>query len=645
MNGLTAPGAQPSVPFIPDNAPFTPAQRAWLNGFLAGMFSGTQAAAAPAAAVPVKIKVTVLFGSESGNSEALAKRIAKAATQRGFEAKALGLDRISAKHLAQEKYALIIVSTFGEGDPPENAKAFYEQLHADYQPRLDALSYAVLALGDKNYEQFCKCGSDIDARLHALGAQRIFERVDCDVDYEEPFERWQTGVFGVLEAMARNAPGIPARSAAEPTPSSGGQASATPAPAGIVGTPAHKGDGPSEAGHFSEPTSPEMIGTGVLAEVAVVEAPAYSKKNPFPAKLLANRKLTADGSAKETRHFEISLEGSGLSYEVGDALGVVPMNCAGVVDELLHALNRDGEEAVPTPDGGEASLRAALLRHYDITKVPPQLLKWIAEHSADSTLRDLLALEAKDALKNYLWGREIVDLLVDFPSVTFTPAEFVGHLRKLNPRLYSISSSLKAFPEQVHLTVAAVRYDSFGRKRKGVCSTFLADRVNGSVPVFVQASHGFRLPKSGDTPIIMVGPGTGIAPFRAFLHERRAVGAKGRNWLFFGDQRAATDFLYRDELEQMLADGHIARLSTAFSRDQAEKIYVQNRMHEHGAELWSWLQDGAHFYVCGDASRMAKDVDSALHTIATTCGGLSDDNAAEYVRKLKAEKRYQRDVY
>src|SRR5947209_7058035 len=256
-----------------------------------------------------------------------------------------------------------------------------------------------------------------------------------------------------------------------------------------------------------------------------------------------------------------------------------------------------------------------------------------------------MAPEAKEALKHYLYGREIVDLLVDFPSVTFTPSEFVSHLRKLAPRLYSISSSLNAFPGQVHLTVASVRYEAFGRSRKGVCSTFLADRATGTVPVFVQVSHGFRLPKSGDTPIIMVGPGTGIAPFRAFLHDRRASGAKGRNWLFFGDQRAETDFLYREELEPMVQDGHLTMLSTAFSRDQAEKVYVQNRMAEHGAELWAWLQEGAHFYVCGDASRMAKDVDAALQAIAATHGGLGAEGAAEFVAGLKKQKRYQRDVY
>jgi sulfite reductase (NADPH) flavoprotein alpha-component len=605
IRDTTIPASLTTVPLIPENAPFTPAQRAWLNGFLAGMFSSTRAVAEQIA--PPPHKVAILFGSESGNCESLAKRLAKALVKRGFHSNAIGLDKISVKELTEEKTALLITSTFGEGDPPENAKAFYAELHASSQPRLENLSYAVLALGDRNYEHFCKCGIDFDRRFEALGAKRIYGRVDCDVDYEAAFEQWQSGVFGVLEAMNLNA---------------------------------------------TSATEGASISINETSAAAHSSAPAYGKKNPFPAKLLINRKLTAEGSQKETRHYEICLEGSGLTYEAGDALGVIPTNCPAVVDDLLRVLNRDGEEAVVTPDGGEAPLRAALLRHYEITKIPAQLLKTIAERSSDPALRDLLKPEAKDALKNYLWGREISDLLVDFPSVTFTPVEFVSNLRKLQPRLYSISSSLKAFSEQVHLTVASVRYESLGRKRKGVCSTFLADRVAAGVsdpghrvPVFVQTANGFRLPKDGDVPIIMIGPGTGVAPFRAFLHERRAVGAKGCNWLFFGEQRAATDFFYRDELETLVTDGFLTHLTTAFSRDQAAKIYVQHRMIEHGAELWSWLEDGAHFYVCGDASRMAKDVDVALHTIIETHGGRSKEGAAEYVTMLKKDKRYQRDVY
>lgn len=581
-----------TVPYIPDTAPFTPAQRAWLNGFLAGMYSSVPSG--PVSSVPAVKVVNVYFGSESGNSEALAKVIAKAAKKQGFESKAVGLDKIRLADLANESFALIVTSTFGDGEPPANAVAFHEELMAGNAPGLANLNYSVLALGDTNYEQFCKFGIEVDARLAALGAKRLYERVDCDVAYEEAAAAWQAGVFSVIEATNISVPVE-------------------------ITAPADKPSAAKEEG--------------------------YSKKNPFQAALITNRKLTADASAKETRHFEISLAGSGLTYDVGDALGVMPTNCPALVEDILRALNCDGEEAVPDPEGGEVSLRTALTRYYEITKIPGQLLKVIAERSSDKTLAELMIPEAKDALSHYLWGREIVDLLVDFSSVSFAPTEFVSHLRKLQPRLYSISSSIHAFPEQVHLTVAAVRYESFGRKRKGVCSTFLADRTAGVVPVFVHVSKGFRLPASGDVPIIMVGPGTGIAPFRAFLHDRRARGAKGRNWLFFGDQKASTDFLYREELDAMLADGHLTRLDTAFSRDQEAKIYVQQRMMENAGELWAWLQEGAYFYVCGDAQRMAKDVDAALHKVAETAGGLSAEDAAVFVQKLKSEKRYMRDVY
>ena len=639
MTTSTVPGPSAGIPFVPDSAPFTPAQRAWLNGLLAGMFSGMQPGqtAAPPVAAPVKVKVPVFFGSESGNAEALSKRLAKTVQQRGFESKAIGLDKISVKDLANEKFALIITSTFGEGDPPENAKAFHAELHAADHPGFANLSYSVLALGDKNYEQFCKCGVDIDKRLEALGARRLYERVDCDIDYEASYERWQTGVLGVLEAAAKSASPGATPATSEPPP-------------GTHGAPAIIGDNPVEAGHVPGPTSPGKTGTSTHpGQDSGTRAPppkaAYSRKNPFPAKLLTNRCLSAEGSGKEVRHYEISLAGSGLAYEAGDALGVVPANCPALVDELLHTLNCDGEEAVPTPDGQEDSLRIALERHYEITRIPAPLLKAIAERSSDRTLADLMRPEEKEALGHYLWGREVLDLLADFPSVTFTPAEFVSHLKKLQPRLYSISSSLKAFPEQVHLTVSTLRYESFGRKRKGVCSTFLADRVDGTVPVFVQVSHSFRLPTDGDTPIIMVGPGTGVAPFRAFLHERRAVGAKGRNWLFFGEQHAATDFYYREELDPMLTDGHLSKLSTAFSRDQKEKIYVQHRMWEARRELFAWLEEGAALYVCGDAKSMAKDVQATLQRMVAEQSGRSEEGSAEYLRGLQKSGRYLKDVY
>ena len=588
-----------SIPFIPDNAPFSPEQRLWLNGYLAGLFSDATLAAralnglAAAPAAPAK-PLVLLFGSQTGTAEGLAKKASKEAEKRGFKPKLVDMAKYETVDLTKEENVLVITSTYGDGDPPDNAQAFWNYLNADTAPPLAHLSYSVLALGDTNYAAFCQFGKICDERLEKLGAKRVHPRVDCDVDYDGPAKSWTDGVFAALASAS-------------------GGATAT---GGNVTE-----DAPAEAGH--------------------------SKKNPFPARLLANRLLNAEGSGKEVRHYEISLAGSGLTYEVGDALGVVPANCNELVAEVLGALGCDGEEAVKTPDGSETSLRLALAQHYDITRPSAELLKAAAERgAAGGELGSLLDPVRKDDLKKWLWGREIIDVIGGL-APQFSAPEFIALLKKLQPRLYSISSSPKAHPDEVHLTIAAVRYDGQGRLRKGVCSTFLADRCadHTPVPVFVQTSHGFRLPENGDVPVIMCGPGTGIAPFRAFLEERLATGAKGRNWLFFGDQKRETDFLYREQLEGWVADGHLTRLDLAFSRDQAEKIYVQNRMLENAAELFSWLESGAHFYVCGDASRMAKDVDAALHQIAETAGGMSQEAAAAYIQKLKTDKRYQRDVY
>jgi sulfite reductase (NADPH) flavoprotein alpha-component len=374
----------------------------------------------------------------------------------------------------------------------------------------------------------------------------------------------------------------------------------------------------------------------------------YSRRNPFSARLLVNRKLTGEGSEKDTRHYEISLQGSGLAYEAGDALGILPTNSPELVDEMLMALGYDGEEEVSSPEGEKMPIRLALLREYQIRVPHLEFLNAMAEHdAADQYLKELINSEVRTELDKFLWGREIIDFLVESPGVKFAPEEFVSLLKKLQPRLYSIASSLKAHPEQVHLTVDTVRYDTHGRKRKGVCSNFLAERAGKDtpVPVFIQISKHFRVPENGDLPIIMVGPGTGIAPFRAFLEERKATGAKGGNWLFFGAQKSSCDFFYQEELEAYRSDGILTRFDTAFSRDQNHKIYVQNRMRENAQELWNWLEQGAHFYVCGDASRMAKDVDKALHEIVKSAGGRADEAAGEYIQKLKSDKRYQRDVY
>lgn len=382
--------------------------------------------------------------------------------------------------------------------------------------------------------------------------------------------------------------------------------------------------------------------------MSAVSTSAYSRKNPFPATLTTNRLLTLEGSEKDTRHLELSLAGSGLHYEVGDSLGVFPSNDPELVEEILQVLGFSGEEIVPTPDGENAPIRHALLKSYILTEPSKQLLQACAEKDSGAEfLRDMLDPDFKSELDKYLWGRGVIDPLVEFDAARFTPEEFVGLLRKLQPRLYSIASSQKAVGEAVHLTVATVRYESFGRPRKGVCSTFLAERAGGpgAVPVFVHSAKHFRLPEDPATPIIMVGPGTGVAPFRAFLQERAATGASGPSWLFFGEQRSRSDYFYQEEFEGWLASGVLTKLSTAFSRDQDYKIYVQHRLAENARELWEWLEQGAYFYVCGDANRMAKDVDKALHDLIAKEGGKTEEEATAYVAELKKAKRYRRDVY
>jgi sulfite reductase (NADPH) flavoprotein alpha-component len=374
--------------------------------------------------------------------------------------------------------------------------------------------------------------------------------------------------------------------------------------------------------------------------------PPYTRANPFPAKLAVNRSLCGKDSEKDTRHFELDLKGWGLNYEVGDSMTVWPTNDPALADELIKTIGAKGDEPVKGPNG-DTTLREALFRDCRITQTTPKFLKAIAERaSAAPLINELLQPERKQDLDAYLWGMEVIDFLIEHPSIKWTPQEFVDTLAKLMPRLYSISSSLKAHPEQVHFTIDVVHYESRGRKRKGVCSTFLAERAEkASVPVFPNTSR-FRLPEDGDTPIIMVGPGTGIAPFRAYLQERKAVGAKGKNWLFFGSQHEHCNHFYKEELEEMKRDGFLTRVDLAWSRDQAEKSYVQNKMLKNGAEIWKWMDgEGAHFFVCGDARRMAKDVDAALRKIIQEKGGKSETETNEYVEKLKSDKRYKRDVY
>ena len=380
------------------------------------------------------------------------------------------------------------------------------------------------------------------------------------------------------------------------------------------------------------------------AESSATEA--YSRKNPFPGRLLVNRRLNSPDSEKDTRHFEISLEGSGISYEVGDSMAVYPTNDPALVAEILQALEATGDEEIASNRGGTTTLREGLLRDFSITQPTPKFLKAIAQRaSAAPLLNELMEPERKQDLATYLWGMEVIDFLLEHPSIKWTPEEFVAVLPKLQPRLYSIASSLRMHPDAVHFIIDVVQYRSHGRTRKGVCSTFLAERcADAPAPIFPTVSK-FRLPEESGAPIIMVGPGTGVAPFRAFLQERQATGARGRNWLFFGAQREKSDYFYKEDFDQFRADGILTRIDTAFSRDQAHKIYVQDRMLESCNEIWKWLEEGAHFYVCGDAKRMAKDVDAALRQIVQQAGGKNAEEAGEYVEKLKSDKRYKRDVY
>jgi sulfite reductase (NADPH) flavoprotein alpha-component len=388
--------------------------------------------------------------------------------------------------------------------------------------------------------------------------------------------------------------------------------------------------------------------TATAPATAATAAPRYTRANPFPARLVVNRRLSGPESAKDTRHFELDLTGWGLSFEVGDSLAVYAINDPQLVDETIHVLGVTGHEKVPRPRGEPTTLREALLRDYSITQPTPKLLRAIAERaSAAPTLGYLLAPDRKHDLETYLWGMEIIDFLLEHPSARFAPEEFVGLLTKLQPRLYSVASSLKAYPDQVHFIVDVVRYETHGRIRNGVCSSFLAERADDvPVPVFPSVAKHFHLPEDPDIPIIMVGPGTGVAPFRAYLQERKATGAKGKNWLFFGSQHQKCDYAYGEEFEAFKEEGLLTRLDCAWSRDQAEKIYVQHRMKENAAEIWKWLDaEGAHFFVCGDAKRMAKDVDAMLRKIVMEQGDKSVEEANEYVEKLKRDKRYKRDVY
>lgn len=594
-----------TIPFVPDNAPFTPEQRAWLNGLLAGIFS-----AAPAPA-PAGKRIAVLYASQSGTAEGLARRLAKELKIQGHTPAVSTLAGYTPAALADESHALILASTYGDGDAPDGVQPFFEQLCLEHFPRMDKLRYSIFALGDRHYEHFCKFGADLDGRLAALGANQICKRVDSDVDVDEPFAEWKKNVMARL-------------SKAEV----GGLETTHAVPSGET----RVNHSPADKPH-TEPARPAAV--------------TFSRENPLLAPLVEKKHLTHTASTKLTLHLEFSTAGTGLSYQAGDACGVVPQNDPNLVAEILQHLHFNGNEQVSCGNAGNTTLHDALLSHLQITRLTRKMVQEYATRGRCAMLLELLAPEHKPELEQYTYDRGLIDLLLEFPGVIDDPADLVSMLPRLTPRLYSISSSPAAHPGQIHATVAVVRYTSHNRRRGGVCSTLFADRTSVSerLPIYIQPNKKFRLPANPDTPIIMIGPGTGIAPFRGFLHERRALGHTGRNWLFFGERSAATDFLYRDELESMLADGHLARLDTAFSRDQDSKVYVQDRMMQNSRPVWDWLQDGASIYVCGDALHMGRDVHATLGKIVANEAGISAERAEEYVNRMKEQHRYHRDLY
>ncbi|MFH8250102.1 molybdopterin-dependent oxidoreductase [Microbacterium sp. B2969] len=572
------------VPVLPAAAPLTAVTRAWFDGMLAGLYSRTGlAAAADAGAVE---EVTVLWGSQTGNAEEVAGTCVATLQGRGIPARAVSMVDMSVDELATVRKLLVVTSTFGDGGPPDNAAGLWDALSADGAAALDDLEYAVFAIGDPSYDDFCGHGRSIDERLAALGATAIAPRVDCEPEYAGPASAW-------LDQVAA------------------------------------------------------LLGTGEAASPLAIEAPPtrrlFTRSNPVRARLVTNRLLSGAGSAKEVRQFGFDLSHAGVSYEAGDSLGVVAPNSSAVVAEWLAATGLAARSVVEL-EGEERFLDEALSAQLDITRITSDLLSFVAERNSDQTLATMLRRENKGRLEQYLWSMQAVDLLRAFP-VQADAAEWMTVLKRLQPRQYSISSSPKTSPDEVQLTVSVVRFETeAGLARGGVASTFLADGAD-EAPVYLQKSPHFRPPADPTARMIMIGPGTGVAPFRGFLHDRRADGHTGRNWLFFGEQHEATDFYYRDELVQLRDDGFLTRLDVAFSRDQRQKVYVQDRMIEHGVELWRWLDEGAHVYVCGDASRMAKDVDDTFDLIAQRHGGLSAEAAVEFKQSLVAQKRYVRDVY
>lgn len=586
----------------------TETQKIWLSGFLAATEASSSGSVltqpesqsqiiptVDATTQAATRTITLLFGSETGNCQSLAETLNQRLEASGYKVTLSSMEEFKPKDLKKVEDLLIITATHGEGDPPDNAISFHEFLHGRKAPKLEGTRFSVLALGDQSYEFFCKTGKDFDERLEELGGERIYPRVDCDVDFDDDAAEWIEGVLNTFDEAG------------------GRQATAT-----------------------------------ISDTQTTVSATAYSRTNPYKAEVLENLNLNGRGSNKETRHLELSIEESGLEFEAGDSLGIFPENEAALVDQIIKAMDWNPDEPVTVGKQGEAkSIHDALLTHFEITVLTKPLMEKASQFSSHEALHDLLKAGNEEVLRDYMDGRDILDLIQDFAPWTGEASDFVQILRKIPARLYSIASSYKANPDEVHLTVGTVRYNAHGRDRSGVCSAQVAERVEPGdfLNVYVHRNPNFRLPENPETPVLMIGPGTGVAPFRSFLEEREELEASGKTWLFFGDQHFRSDFLYQVDWQRWLNDGILTKMDVAFSRDTAEKVYVQHRMLEKSKELYEWLQNGAAVYVCGDEKNMAKDVQEAILTILQQEGKMSQEDAEAYLADMRKQKRYQRDVY
>lgn len=582
-------------------------QAIWISGYFAGLSHRARAGAAAAeiaelappsqagvAGAAATRLLTVLFASETGNSKTLAKALVDKAAAQGIQARLADMAEYKTRGLKDEQDLLVITSTHGEGDAPQTAVGFFEFLESRKAPKLPQLRFAVLALGDSTYEKYCEAGKRVDRRLEELGAQRLADRVDCDVDYEDAADAWISTVIADL-------------------------APAAPAPV------------------FAPVAATALSGAPSLA--------AFDKKHPFQAAVIDNIVLTGRGSTKETRHIELSLADSGLIYQPGDALGVVPRNDPALVDAILEKLSLSADAPV-TVKQGTISLGEALSGTFEITALTPRFLDLWAEITGSDELQALRAPDQKEARAAFQHNHHILDVVGRFPAPGIDAAKFVAGLRPLQPRLYSIASSLAAAPDEAHLTVSTVRYTLHDLPRTGVASGYLAARTeaDATVPVYIQSNDHFHLPDD-DVPILMIGAGTGVAPYRAFMQEREARGASGRSWLFFGERNFRSDFLYQVEWQELIKNGVLSRLDLAFSRDAAPKTYVQDRLRRQGRDVYAWLEEGAYVYVCGDSAHMAPDVHAALTEIVAEHGGLDRDEAGAYLSALQRDRRYRLDVY